>query len=137
MMVTFIPSGRNYGNIGDLILTNTTDKDVSVTVPPGLLLDSNDPKIQDGILSGLRVVEFEGRIAAPLVGMFLAEQGAEVVRVVGEANRVDLLQTVEVEIEAVREHPKRNPVRPAPGQQIPRSGIELHGLEKGLEVRAR
>ncbi|MDP7286396.1 MAG: hypothetical protein QGH94_00240 [Phycisphaerae bacterium] len=47
VLVTFIPSGRNYGNIGDLVLTNTTDKTVSVTVPEGLLLDSNDPKVQD------------------------------------------------------------------------------------------
>ena len=47
VMVTFIPSGKNYGNIGDLVLTNTTDREVSVTAPEGLLLDSNDPKVQD------------------------------------------------------------------------------------------
>jgi len=47
VLVTFIPSGRNYGDIGDLVLTNTTDREVSVTVPSGLLLDSNDPATQD------------------------------------------------------------------------------------------
>jgi hypothetical protein len=44
---TFSPSGRNYGNIGDLIIKNDTDKPASVTVPPGMLLDSSDPAVQD------------------------------------------------------------------------------------------
>lgn len=38
--------------------------------------------VVDGILAGLRVVEIGRRIAAPLTGMLLAEQGAEVLRVV-------------------------------------------------------
>ena len=35
-----------------------------------------------GLLDGLRVVEIGQRIAAPVVGMVLAEQGAEVIRIV-------------------------------------------------------
>ena len=38
-----------------------------------------------GILHGLRVVEIGQRIAGPVVGMLLAEQGAEVVRIVDPA----------------------------------------------------
>lgn len=34
-----------------------------------------------GMLTGVRVVEFEGRLATPIIGMLMAEQGAEVVRV--------------------------------------------------------
>ncbi|MDP7290369.1 MAG: hypothetical protein QGH94_20470, partial [Phycisphaerae bacterium] len=44
---SFRASGRNYGAIGDLTIENSTDKPVTVTVPPGLLLDSDDPKVQD------------------------------------------------------------------------------------------
>ena len=44
---TFVPSGSNYGNIGDLSITNDTDQPVTVTVPPGLLLDSSDLAVQD------------------------------------------------------------------------------------------
>jgi len=44
---SFRASGRNYGAIGDLTIDNSTDKPVTVTIPPGLLLDSDDPKIQD------------------------------------------------------------------------------------------
>lgn len=44
---SFKASGLNYGAIGDLTIENSTDKPVTVTVPPGLLLDSDDPKIQD------------------------------------------------------------------------------------------
>ena len=39
-------------------------------------------KQEAGLLSGLRVVEIGRRIAAPVAGMLLAEQGAEVVRIV-------------------------------------------------------
>jgi crotonobetainyl-CoA:carnitine CoA-transferase CaiB-like acyl-CoA transferase len=41
---------------------------------------------QPGVLSGLRVVEIGQRIAGPVASMVLAEQGAEVVRVVDSAN---------------------------------------------------
>jgi len=41
-----------------------------------------DARMDPALLDGLRVVEFGYDIAAPLVGMLLAEQGAEVVRVV-------------------------------------------------------
>ncbi len=44
---SFRASGRNYGAIGDLTIDNSTDKPVTVTIPPGLLLDSDDPKVQD------------------------------------------------------------------------------------------
>lgn len=44
---TFTPSGKNYGDIGDLAIENDTDKPVTVTIPPGLLLDSADPAVQD------------------------------------------------------------------------------------------
>jgi len=44
---TFVPSGQNYGDIGDLIIENDTDEAVTVTVPPGMLLDSSDPAVQD------------------------------------------------------------------------------------------
>ncbi len=44
---TFVPSGRNYGNIGRFILKNNTDKPVTVVVHPGMLLDSSDPATQD------------------------------------------------------------------------------------------
>jgi hypothetical protein len=44
---TFVPSGRNYGDIGDLIIENDTDKPATVTIPPGLLLESSDPAVQD------------------------------------------------------------------------------------------
>lgn len=44
---SFQASGRNYGAIGDLTIENDTDKPVTVTVPPGLLLDSCDPAVQD------------------------------------------------------------------------------------------
>ncbi len=44
---TFVPSGKNYGDIGDLLIKNDTDKPATVTVPPGLLLDSADPAVQD------------------------------------------------------------------------------------------
>lgn len=44
---SFQASGRNYGAIGDLTIENATEKPVTVTVPPGLLLDSDDPKVQD------------------------------------------------------------------------------------------
>jgi hypothetical protein len=44
---SFRASGRNYGAIGDMTIENATDKPVTVTVPPGLLLDSDDPKVQD------------------------------------------------------------------------------------------
>ncbi|OGQ77900.1 MAG: hypothetical protein A2289_19250 [Deltaproteobacteria bacterium RIFOXYA12_FULL_58_15] len=40
------------------------------------------PTSDNGLLAGTRVVELGQSIAAPLVGMLLAEQGAEVVRVV-------------------------------------------------------
>ena len=41
-----------------------------------------DPALETGVLAGLRVVELGRRIAGPVVGMVLAEQGAEVIRVV-------------------------------------------------------
>lgn len=41
-----------------------------------------DEQASRGLLAGLRVVEIGRRIAAPVVGMVLAEQGAEVVRIV-------------------------------------------------------
>ena len=44
---TFVPSGLNYGNLGELHVVNSTDEAVTVTVPPGLLLDSKDPTVQD------------------------------------------------------------------------------------------
>ena len=44
---SFQASGRNYGVVGDLTIENETDKPVTVTVPPGLLLDSSDPEVQD------------------------------------------------------------------------------------------
>ena len=44
---SFVPSGRNYGDIGDLVIKNTTDKPVTVVIPPGLLLKSSDPRVQD------------------------------------------------------------------------------------------
>jgi len=44
---TFVPSGRNYGDIGDLIIKNATDDPATVTVPPGMLLESSDPSVQD------------------------------------------------------------------------------------------
>jgi hypothetical protein len=44
---TFVPSGRNYGDIGDLVIENVADEPVTVAVPPGLLLDSSDPAVQD------------------------------------------------------------------------------------------
>jgi len=44
---TFTPSGRNYGDIGDLTIENDTDKPVSVTIPPCMLLESSDPAVQD------------------------------------------------------------------------------------------
>ncbi|NOZ22523.1 MAG: hypothetical protein GXP25_15685 [Planctomycetes bacterium] len=47
VLCTFVPSGENYGNIGDLAITNTTDQAISVTVPDGLLLDSSDAGVQD------------------------------------------------------------------------------------------
>jgi len=43
----FIPSGRNYGDIGDLLITNPTDEPVTCVVPDGMLLDSSDPITQD------------------------------------------------------------------------------------------
>lgn len=47
LVCTFVPSGKNYGDIGDLSITNTTDAAIAVTVPEGLLLDSADPSVQD------------------------------------------------------------------------------------------
>jgi crotonobetainyl-CoA:carnitine CoA-transferase CaiB-like acyl-CoA transferase len=44
-------------------------------------------EVSDGLLAGLRVVEIGRRIAAPVVGMVLAEQGAEVIRVVDEGEQ--------------------------------------------------
>jgi hypothetical protein len=44
---SFQASGRNYGAIGDMTIENSTDTPVTVTVPPGLLLDSDNPKVQD------------------------------------------------------------------------------------------
>ena len=44
---SFVPSGDNYGDIGDILITNTTDAPVSVTVPAGLLLDSGVSGVQD------------------------------------------------------------------------------------------
>lgn len=44
---TFVPSGRNYGDIGDFVIKNATDEPVTVTVPPGMLLDSSDGAVQD------------------------------------------------------------------------------------------
>ncbi|MBT3200034.1 MAG: hypothetical protein HN350_08955 [Phycisphaerales bacterium] len=44
---SFKASGRNYGGIGDITIENATDKPVTVTVPPGLLLDSDTPQVQD------------------------------------------------------------------------------------------
>ena len=41
-----------------------------------------------GLLDGLRVVEIGQRIAAPVVGMVLAEQGAEVIRIVDRSQPV-------------------------------------------------
>jgi len=41
----------------------------------------------EGLLTGLRVVEIGRRIAAPVVGMVLAEQGAEVIRIVEAGER--------------------------------------------------
>ena len=43
----FIPSGRNYGDVGDLVIKNTTGQPVTVTIPPGLLLDSFFEAVQD------------------------------------------------------------------------------------------
>lgn len=42
-----------------------------------------------GMLAGVRVVEFAGRLAAPVIGMLMAEQGAEVVRVADPARPPD------------------------------------------------
>ncbi|MDP6634867.1 MAG: hypothetical protein QGG42_08225 [Phycisphaerae bacterium] len=47
LVCSFVPSGRNYGDIGDLSITNTTDLAIVVTVREGLLLDSTDPGVQD------------------------------------------------------------------------------------------
>ncbi len=47
VVISFVASGLNYGNIGDLTITNTSDKPVTCSVPPGTLLDSGDPTIQD------------------------------------------------------------------------------------------
>ncbi|MDP6359328.1 MAG: hypothetical protein QF473_29685 [Planctomycetota bacterium] len=47
VLFTFIPSGSNYGDIGDLLITNTTESPVTTTVPPGLLFDSSEPAVQD------------------------------------------------------------------------------------------
>ena len=41
---------------------------------------------EGGVLAGLRVLEIGGRIATPLAGMFLAEHGAEVVRLIDPAD---------------------------------------------------
>ncbi len=38
-------------------------------------------KATPGMLQGISVVEFEGRLATPIIGMLMAEQGAEVIRV--------------------------------------------------------
>ena len=46
---------------------------------------SNETSSPVGLLSGLRVVELRRSLAAPIVGMLLAEQGAEVIRVVDPA----------------------------------------------------
>ncbi len=47
VVCSFVPSGRNYGDIGDLVIENDSNKPVTVTVPEGLLLDSGDPAVQD------------------------------------------------------------------------------------------
>ena len=47
LRVVFVPSGKNYGDIGDLVVTNTTAKEVTFTVPQGMLLDSSDAAVQD------------------------------------------------------------------------------------------
>jgi len=47
ILFSFIPSGGNYGDIGDLLITNTTESPATVTVPPGLLFASSDPAVQD------------------------------------------------------------------------------------------
>jgi len=44
---TFDPSGRNYGDIGDLIIENDTDEPATVTIPPCMLLETSDPAVQD------------------------------------------------------------------------------------------
>src|SRR4029453_7412328 len=58
----------------------------------------------------------------------------EPVRVVGEARAVELLQGIEVGIEAVGEHPERDAAGLAPGDERRTSRVELDVAQERLEL---
>ncbi|MFW5739823.1 MAG: CoA transferase [Myxococcota bacterium] len=52
-----------------------------------MMAKADDQPVGGGLMQGVRVLEVGAPIAVPLVGMMLAEQGADVVRVVRSADR--------------------------------------------------